>query len=75
METLLHPDFVEFGRSGARYTRADILKRIRPRLRASRPSIPGILAAWLSWRKRVALLTYTSAHIERREGETHTDLP
>ena len=26
METLLHPDFVEFGRSGARYTRADILK-------------------------------------------------
>jgi hypothetical protein len=26
METLLHPDFVEFGRSGRRYARPDVLK-------------------------------------------------
>ena len=26
MEMLLHPDFVEFGRSGTRYTRADALR-------------------------------------------------
>jgi hypothetical protein len=30
MEMLLHPDFVEFGRSGTRYTRADILHEFGP---------------------------------------------
>ena len=30
METLLHPDFIEFGRSGTRYTRADILREFGP---------------------------------------------
>lgn len=30
METLLHPDFVEFGRSGRRYTRAEILNQFGP---------------------------------------------
>jgi len=30
LETLLHPDFVEFGRSGERYTRAEILNEFGP---------------------------------------------
>ena len=30
MEALLHPDFVEFGRSGRRYSRADILNQFGP---------------------------------------------
>ena len=30
METLLHPDFIEFGRSGTRYTRAEILREFGP---------------------------------------------
>jgi hypothetical protein len=61
METLLHPDFVEFGRSGVRYTRADILKEFGPDtvLPAihSRHFDVAVLA------EGVALLTYLSAHM------------
>ena len=60
METLIHPDFVEFGRSGKRYTRADILVEFGP---------ASVLPAVRSGNFRlavlavgVALLTYTSAH-------------
>jgi hypothetical protein len=62
METLLHPDFVEFGRSGTRYTRADILKEFGP---------DNVLPAVHSRRfdlvvlaEGVALLTYLSAHVD-----------
>ena len=62
METLLHPDFVEFGRSGTQYTRADILKEFGPN---------SVLAAIHSCHfdlvvlaQGVALLTYLSAHLD-----------
>jgi hypothetical protein len=60
METLLHPDFLEFGRSGTRYTRADILNEFGPA--SVLPTVrPGnfdlaVLA------EGIALLTYASAH-------------
>ena len=59
METLLHPDFVEFGRSGARYTRDDILREfgqnaVLPAI-ASRNFNVALLG------EGVALLTYISA--------------
>src|SRR5690349_8847948 len=60
METLLHPDFVEFGRSGKRYSRADILNEFGP---------ASVLPAVRSGDFRldvlaegIALLTYASAH-------------
>ena len=62
MEMLLHPDFVEFGRSGTRYTRADILKEFGPN------SVPVAIhschfdLAVLA--RGVALLTYVSAHLD-----------
>jgi len=68
MEMLLHPDFVEFGRSGARYTRADILKEFGPN------SVPAVIhschfdLAVLA--QGVALLTYVSAHLDV-EGNSH----
>jgi hypothetical protein len=49
METLLHPDFVEFGRSGRRYTRADVLKEFA-QAACFQPFIPAILI-WLLWLK------------------------
>jgi hypothetical protein len=68
METLLHPDFVEFGRSGTRYTRADILKELGPN------SVPAAVhschfdLAVLA--QGVALLTYVSAHLDE-SGNPH----
>src|SRR5947209_6765975 len=60
MEKLLHPDFVEFGRSGRRYSRADILNEFGP---------TSVLPAVRSGDFRldvlaegIALLTYVSAH-------------
>ncbi|WP_141289911.1 nuclear transport factor 2 family protein, partial [Ideonella azotifigens] len=60
LDALLHAEFQEFGRSGAAYTKADVLLRLpsaaqHPRVVASnflvRPLAPD-----------VALLTYRSAH-------------
>jgi hypothetical protein len=62
MEMLLHPDFVEFGRSGTRYTRADILKEFD---RGS--TLPAIHACdfdLVVLAQDVALLTYLSAHVD-----------
>jgi hypothetical protein len=60
MEVLLHPDFVEFGRSGRRYTRTDIVNEFGP---------TGALAPVRSETfdlsvlgDGIALLTYASAH-------------
>jgi hypothetical protein len=60
METLLHPDFVEFGRSGRRYTRTDILNEfgptnVLPTVRSGSFDL-AVLA------EGIALLTYASAH-------------
>lgn len=60
MEKLLHPDFVEFGRSGARYTRADILKEFDQR--TVLPAIRSEDFAVALLAEGVALLTYLSAH-------------
>ena len=60
MEILLHPGFVEFGRSGSRYSRDEVLSEFQGS--AELPTIH-------SWRYElsvladdVALLTYVSAH-------------
>lgn len=62
METLLHPDFVEFGRSGTRYTRADILKEFGP------SSVPAAIHSChfdlVVLAQGVASLTYLSAHLD-----------
>jgi hypothetical protein len=60
MERLLHPDFVEFGRSGKRYARADILNEfgrtsVLPTVRSGNYEL-AVLA------EGVVLLTYLSAH-------------
>lgn len=63
MEMLLHPDFVEFGRSGTRYTRDDILKEF-----AGSDSVLPDIHSWqfdlVVLADRVALLTYLSAHLD-----------
>ncbi len=63
METLLHPEFVEFARSGKQYTCEEILNEF-----AAHDALPAIhsedfRAAVLA--EGVALLTYRSAHIDR----------
>jgi hypothetical protein len=60
MEKLLHPDFVEFGRLGSRYTRAETLNEfgpadVFPRIRSGDFHL-AVLA------EGIALLTYVSAH-------------
>jgi hypothetical protein len=63
MEVLLHPDFVEFGRSGTRYTRADILRKFAD---TALPSIHYRNFDLTILSDGVALLTYLSAD-EKRE--------
>lgn len=68
METLLHPDFVEFGRSGTRYTRADVLQEF-----GADDALPAIHAGnfdLVVLREGAALLTYVSAHIDAN-GNLH----
>jgi hypothetical protein len=62
METLLHPDFVEFGRSGTRYTRDDILKEFGPNSGPVATYSCHFDLAVLA--RGVALLTYVSAHLD-----------
>jgi len=68
MQALLHPDFVEFGRSGTRYTCADVLKEfgrgdVFPPLRSFNFELV-VLG------EGVALLTYLSAHVDAG-GKSH----
>lgn len=68
LEKLLHPDFVEFGRSGAQYTRAEILNEFGP---DSAPlSIHSEDFQLTVLGEGVALLTYRSAHIAN-DGTLH----
>jgi hypothetical protein len=60
MESLLHPDFVEFGRSGRPYTRADILNEFGPESVMGAIRSENFDLAVLA--EDVALLTYVSAH-------------
>jgi hypothetical protein len=62
MEALLHPDFVEFGRSGTRYTRADVLEEFGPD--SILPVIHSQSFDLIVLAEGVALLTYLSAHID-----------
>lgn len=62
MEMLLHPDFVEFGRSGTRYSRADILKEFGPD--SVLPAIHSRHFDLVVLAEGVALLTYLSAHMD-----------
>lgn len=68
MKTLLHPDFIEFGRSGTRYTRADILKEF-----AQGDVLPLIQShnfELVVLGDDVVLLTYVSAHVNAG-GNSH----
>lgn len=68
METLLHPDFVEFGRSGTRYTRAEVLEEFGTDNVLS-PIHAGNFDL-LVLAEGVALLTYISAHVDAN-GNLH----
>lgn len=68
MKTLLHPDFIEFGRSGTRYTRADILREF-----AQGDVLPLVQShnfELVVLGDDVALLTYVSAHVDAG-GNSH----
>jgi hypothetical protein len=62
LETLLHADFIEFGRSGRRYTRADILKEFG--LGNVLPPIQSSSFELVVLGDGIALLTYVSGHVD-----------
>ncbi len=68
MEALLHPDFVEFGRSGARYSRTDVLEEFGPD--STLPTIHSEHFQMVLLAEGVALLTYVSAHLDAH-GNAH----
>lgn len=62
MEALLHPEFVEFGRSGRRYSRAEILTEY-----AGNGTLPAVRAEHFELAmldENAALLTYASNHVD-----------
>lgn len=63
---LLHPEFKEFGRSGASYTHAEIVSRL-PASEAQ-PTIHAQDFAVDELSSELALLTYRSAHIDETGG-------
>jgi hypothetical protein len=68
MEELLHPQFEEFGRSGRRYSRAEVLTEF-----TADTDYPRIVSMDFSVRTvgdGVALLTYRSAHRDE-SGDLH----
>jgi hypothetical protein len=68
LEKLLHPDFLEFGQSGARYTREDVLKPLDPD--AVTPVIEASHFELTLMAEGVALLTYSSAQV-KTNGSRH----
>ena len=68
MEALLHPNFVEFGRSGRRYTRADVLEEFGAG--SVLPAIHSRHFDLVVLAEGVALLTYLSAHMDA-SGNPH----
>jgi len=61
MEALLHPDFMEFGKSGRTYTRDEILNEFATD--ATLPVVQSNHFAVTPLAPGVALLTYVSAHV------------
>ena len=68
MEMLLHPDFVEFGRSGTPYSRADVLEEYGPD--STLPAIRSEHFKVVNLGGGIALLTYVSAHLDA-DGNAH----
>jgi hypothetical protein len=68
MERLLHPDFIEFGRSGRRYTRADVLEEFGAD--SVLPDIHSRDFDLVVLGEGVALLTYLSAHMNNPHRHT-----
>jgi len=64
MEALLHPEFVEFGRSGRRYTREEVLEELGPDKQL--PPVQSGQFGLILLAKHVALLTYVSAHTDAK---------
>ena len=60
LDALLHEEFHEFGRSGAAYTKADILSHLLSAAQHARVVADNFLVRRLA--ADVALLTYRSAH-------------
>lgn len=68
---LLHPDFEEFGRSGHRYSREEIISELSSHDTFPHVSAQDFSVARLS--EGLALLTYRSAHVNASEAfERHT---
>jgi hypothetical protein len=61
LETLLHPEFREFGRSGAEYSRAQIIEHLLSETNVARVHAQEF--AILELAPSVVLLTYKSAYI------------
>lgn len=68
METLIHPSFVEFGRSGNRYSRADVLEEYGPN--STLPAIRSENFQMADLAEGIVLLTYVSAHLDA-DGNAH----
>jgi hypothetical protein len=68
METLIHPSFVEFGRSGNRYSRADVLEEYGPN--STLPAIRSENFQMANLAEGIVLLTYVSAHLDA-DGNAH----
>jgi hypothetical protein len=71
MEQLLHPDFLEIGRSGTIYTRADVLNEF-----AQQPPAYNVWSQDFAVTRiapKLAMLLYRSAHIDDAESlDRHT---
>jgi hypothetical protein len=61
LNALLHEDYLEFGRSGSAYTKADILSRLPAEAPRATVVADGFVLQRLA--EDVALLTYRSAHL------------
>ena len=71
MDTLLHPQFVEFGRSGAVWTReATLAEFAGHRGAVAAPHIHADCFALQTLADDLALLTYRSAHVDA-DGRCH----
>jgi hypothetical protein len=68
MEALLHPEFVEFGRSGRQYTREDVLAEFTGEV--AHPMIHAEKFELAELAEGVVLLTYRSAHVDA-DGKLH----
>lgn len=72
MEALLHAEFLEFGRSGRRHTRAEVLEEFGADNRL--PAIHSGQFGLIVLAEHVALLTYVSAHRDAKGDLYHHSL-